>query len=65
MKAALIVNNVIVNAIVVDDLTAYTPPAGVEMVDIQTIGNDCGIGWTRDSEGIWRAPPPVEAVDSL
>ena len=59
MRYALInADGLVVNAIVWDGETEYTPPDGLTAVAIPD-GVGAGPGWTYDGSD-WVAPPPVE-----
>lgn len=51
MKAAVISENVVVNVIIVYDLS-FDIGEGFELVPADGIG----IGWTRDADGVFHAP---------
>lgn len=59
MKAAVVSNDVIVNVIIVDDLS-FDPGNGLQLVDLD--GSPAGIGWVRQQDGSFALPePPVDA----
>jgi hypothetical protein len=56
MKYAIVddATKVVVNMIVWDGVTPYTPPAGTTLVNVD--GIPCGIGWTEQPDGSFLPP---------
>lgn len=50
-------SKVVLNIIIWDGVTPYTPPAGTTLVDIE--GIPCDIGWIQQEDGSF-APPTEE-----
>jgi hypothetical protein len=59
MDCAIVKNGLVINAIVLDEQTAWEPPDGCELVELQ----DCaGIGWGYVN-GSFIAPSDTETVE--
>jgi hypothetical protein len=59
MDYAIVKNGLVINAIVLDEQTAWEPPDGGELVELQ----DCaGIGWGYVN-GSFIAPSDTETVE--
>lgn len=52
-----------VNVIIWDGVTPYDPGEGLA-VEIVPEGSLAWAGWTRQSEGVWIEPEPVEEIPS-